>query len=84
MMTSLDTESAVDRPEGPSVRDAVEAAYASHSPSPDLTSIVSGAVEHDRATAIAIAQNQLIITSTPATARLNCARLFAVPSITPS
>jgi hypothetical protein len=36
-----DTETAA-----PSVRDTVEAAYASHTPSPDIDSIVSGAVEH--------------------------------------
>ena len=44
---SLETD--VDRSEGSSIRDTVKASYASHTPSPDVNSIVSGAVEHDRA-----------------------------------
>ena len=44
-----DMESAVERSEGPSVRDTVEAAYASHTASPDTTSIVNGAIaDRDR------------------------------------
>ena len=48
-----DMESAVDRPEGPSVRESVVSAKGEvdgrHGTSPDVTSIVNGAVEHDRA-----------------------------------
>ena len=47
---ALDMDSSPLEREGTPIRDHIEAAVASHSSSPDVGSVVNGAVEHDRAT----------------------------------
>jgi hypothetical protein len=71
-MSGQDMEGAVERSEGTPVRDAVESAYASHTPSPDIDLIVGGAREdHARE------KGRGITTSMRAIARTGCATCFA-------
>ena len=70
-MSALDTET-----HSPTVRDHLEASYASHTPGgPDVENIVSGAVEQERCEIQGPATEPRLTTmNTKAPARIGCAR----------